>query len=214
MPPESRPSYSGPRPHHTLDDVRARRERIRAEARRAGRRGGGLKALRLANLYALFRDRYAGGPLPDDDAGLDDLLILLHHLGVTDDAATRMRSVARVWAPWLDRAALEKMIAEVTDKPLKWRADTLARRLGVDYQTRQRLELWTIGAIDKPLAQRQAERAERARLAKQKKRRAAGAMPRAEYLAGVASARGNFRQAPGGDPLAQTLPRTRGEIRD
>jgi hypothetical protein len=141
--------------------------------------------LRLANLYALFSDRYAGGPLPDDDAGVGDLRVMLHHHASTDDPAQRMRSVARTWAPWISPGNLEQMITEVIERPRRWKADTLARLLGVTDAERRRLKLWTIGAIDKTAAQRHAERAERARLRKQEKRRALGVPPRTEYLAKV-----------------------------
>jgi hypothetical protein len=140
-------------------------------------------------MYRWFADRYAaiGEILPDDDAGRDDLVLMLHHLaGVRNDVA-RMRRLAAAWAPWLPSQELGEIIAAVLAKPLRFKADTLARRLGVTAADRVRLKLWTIGAIDETSEQRQKARRERARLARQSARRAAGAKPLKQYRAEQAS---------------------------
>jgi hypothetical protein len=165
------------RPRPTREDIQASRA-----YRRRRSAPPGIKALRLAQLFRLFANRY-GGPLPDDDSGRGDLRILLHHLGCTRDAADRMRSCARTWAPWLDDVEREQIIASIIARPLKFRADTLGRILNVTEEERTRLRLWTIGAVGRTAEQRRADRAERQRQRKEAKRRAAGALPRAEYLA-------------------------------
>ena len=68
---------------------------------------------------------------------------------------------AASWAPWLPADALDDMIADITARPLRWRADSLAKRLGIDDATRTRLELRTIGAIDVTTEQRKAKRGDR-----------------------------------------------------
>jgi hypothetical protein len=61
-----------------------------------------------------------------------------------------------------------------------WKADTLAKRLNLLSDERDRLKIRTIGAVDLNLKQRKERRRERDRLVKQVKRRAAGAKPQAQ----------------------------------
>jgi hypothetical protein len=75
------------------------------------------------------------------------------------------------------------MIARVIAKPIRWRADALGRLLRLTDAERTELKITTIGSVDVPRAERMKRRRERARQRKAAKRRAAGAVPRAEYLA-------------------------------
>jgi hypothetical protein len=85
--------------------------------------------------------------------------------------------VARTWAPWLPPDELTALVDDVVAHPRRFKADTIAVRLGITAAIRQLLDLRTIGAIDKPVEQRRKERQEMQRLAKEQKRRAAGALP-------------------------------------
>jgi hypothetical protein len=159
------------------DQVRLQ-ERAEARKRRQRRRytGPALVTLRMAELFCYFNSSYGygGAPLPDDDAGRDDLKLAFQVLSTTQDAAGRMVSVARVWAPWYPADELAALVADVAAHPRRFKADTIAARLGITAEIRTALELRTIGAIDKPAEVRAAERREQQRLAKVKKRRAAG----------------------------------------
>jgi hypothetical protein len=64
-----------------------------------------------------------------------------------------------------------------------WTADNLARFLGVTYAQRQALGIRTIGSIDVKKGARRVLRQRKDRLYRERKRRAAGARPRAEYEA-------------------------------
>lgn len=139
--------------------------------------GGSVVGIRVAEIGRVFADNY-GDALPDDDAGRDDLFVLLNHAAYYTDARPRMRTVACAWAPWLPADALDDLIADITARPLRWRADSLAKRLGVTDEQRTRLALRTIGAIDVTADERHERRKERDRLAKEAKRRAAGVPPR------------------------------------
>jgi hypothetical protein len=66
------------------------------------------------------------------------------------------------------------MVNDVVAHPRRFKADTVAARLGITDEIRTLLKLRTIGAIDKPAEVRAAERREQQRLAKEQKRRAAG----------------------------------------
>ena len=90
--------------------------------------------IRIGSLNKLFAYRYGGCPtncgwvFPDDDAGLEDLKILLHHYRFT--FAHKMPQVMKLRAPW----ATDKVLEEVLAHPRKWRSERLGRlRRGLDY---------------------------------------------------------------------------------
>ncbi|MDH2343247.1 hypothetical protein [Bradyrhizobium sp. SSUT77] len=162
----------------TYPDKVRREERAAARARKRRRYFPGsdafLTTLRMAELFRVFVHRYGGAPLPNDDAGRDDLKLVFQVLSTTRDAARRMLEVSRIWAPWYPAADLEAFAARIAAKPRRMLADTVAARLGMTFAVRTELKLQTIGAIDKTAEQRAEERREKQRLAKQQKRRAAG----------------------------------------
>ena len=109
-------------------------------------------------------------------------MMALHHLaGLTIDPRGRMTTWLSTWAPWMPPGEAAGLIERAIAKPTRYRADTLARRLNLHLAERTLLNVTTIGAVDKPKKQRDAERRERNRLAKEKQRRARGAKPRAIY---------------------------------
>jgi hypothetical protein len=163
------------------DQVR-RQERV--DARKKRRRRFATPAIvtfRMAELFKVFCHRYGGAPLPDDDAGRDDLKLAFQVLSTTGNAGHRMVDVARTWAQWMPADELAALVADVTAHPRRFKADTVAARLGIDAETRALLKLRTIGSIDKPAEQRVAERREQKRLSKEAKRRAVGSVPRPVY---------------------------------
>ena len=76
--------------------------------------------------------------------------------------------------------------ASITRKHLT--ADSLARFLGVTYADRQTLRLTTIGSVNVKKGARKELRRRRDRMARERKRRASGMRPRAEYEANSLSA--------------------------
>jgi hypothetical protein len=131
----------------------------------------------MAELYRVFNHLYGPAPLPDDDAGRDDIRLAFQVISTTSNAAGRMKGIAGTWAPWMQPDELEALIVDVTANPRRFKADTIAARMGITATVRALLDLRTIGAIDKPAAQRAIERREAQRLAKEMKRRATGALP-------------------------------------
>jgi hypothetical protein len=153
------------------------RRQERADARKRRRRSaapGYRHAFRMAELFRVFVRYYGGAPLPDDDDGRDSLKLVFQTLSGTGNAGHRMVDVARVWAPWMPALELDALVADVVAHPRRFKADTVAERLGMTDEIRTLLKLRTIGAIDKPAEVRAAERKEQQRLAKEQKRRAAG----------------------------------------
>src|SRR5436190_11087124 len=101
----------------------------RYEAKRRKRPPVSMAALRVAELRRLFRARY-GAELPDDDAGRADARLMAHHLAHRiGDPARRIVSWLASAAPWLDENARADLAAAIVAKPLRYRADTLAKRL-------------------------------------------------------------------------------------
>jgi hypothetical protein len=150
---------------------------------RNGKKPVSMAPLRCAELRRLFVDRY-GRVLPDDDAGRDDARIMCHHLALmSGDQHIRMKSWLTVWTPWMSADEVASLIANVIAKPIRWRADPMAARLGLKEADRARLGITTIGAVDMTKAEREAARKAQKREAKREQRRKHGTKPRAEYLA-------------------------------
>jgi hypothetical protein len=141
-----------------------------------------IAALRVADLQRLFFARY-GRLLPDDDAGRDDAFIMAQHLAKRPNSERRILAWLSLNCPWMNQADVQKLTAKAINKPIRWRADKLAKRLNLMEAERQRLGITTIGAVDLDQAQRTKRRKEAKRQAMAAARRAKGATPRAEYEA-------------------------------
>ena len=142
-----------------------------------------IAAVRVSELSRLFSARY-GETLPDDDAGRDDAGLMAHHLAaLTGDPRRRVMGFVELRCPWMTVAEAKALLLETIDKPRRWRADKLAWRLRLTMADRTALKITTIGAVDAPKSRRWQVRQERKRQAKEAKRRAAGAISRAQYEA-------------------------------
>jgi hypothetical protein len=141
----------------------------------------------LASIRVKEIDRHlldAFGPvLPDDDAGRDDVMIVLSHIAYkkAKDREWLMGDWIDRRAPWLRGQERPDFISKAMANPMLYRADTLAAALGLLYVDRQRLAITTIGAIDVPAEERQELRKERDKNRKRRARRKAGSVSREEY---------------------------------
>lgn len=119
--------------------------------------------IRLRELERLFRHRY-GRFLPDDDAGIDDLIVAAHHIAfLRGEVIAHIVAWARAWAPWLPSHEAERLAKRVAAEPRKWTADALAWRLRLSMTERTALKITTIGAFDMSKAERVAIQKERKR---------------------------------------------------
>lgn len=119
--------------------------------------------IRLRELERLFRHRY-GRFLPDDDAGMDDLLIVAHHIAfLRGEIVAHIVAWSRAWAPWLPPHDAERLAHRVCAGPRKWSADALAWLLRLSMAERTALKIKTIGAFDVSKADREAIQKERKR---------------------------------------------------
>ncbi|EHR03235.1 hypothetical protein [Bradyrhizobium sp. WSM471] len=143
-----------------------------------------LATIRCLDLDRYFTDRY-GAVLPDDDAGRDDAEIMLNHIAhrQTGDRKWSMEDWLDRRAPWLVGRERARLIRKVFKKPMLYKADTLARALGLTFARRQRLGITSIGSIDVGADQREELQQERNTMQHAKRRRAAGAVARAQYEA-------------------------------
>jgi hypothetical protein len=139
---------------------------------------------RIRDLSSLFTGRYAGELLPDDDSGREDLEVAAHHLARISEPAKRIRSWASLRAPWMANGELASMIDHVLERPIRWRADTLAKKLNVTAAERSERHITTIGAVDETAAERLEKRKQRDREQKEARRRARGITPRVRYQPG------------------------------
>ncbi len=103
--------------------------------------------LRVAEMERIFKDRY-GAELPDDDAGRDDLWTALQHLAQGTDAVRRCQRFIKRWAPWMPEQEAEEKMTAAIEKPYRFKADTLAERLGLSMAKRTALGITTIGACE------------------------------------------------------------------
>jgi hypothetical protein len=136
---------------------------------------------RIGDLNKLFAHRYGSRRedymFPDDDAGLEDLKILLHHYALNNPLA--MERIIKLRAPWVADAS--NLLAQIDAFPMKWRAETLGRHLNLTGVEWKALRLRTIAPVDMTKEERVAHSQALAAQRKKAKRRMSGAQPRAEY---------------------------------
>ncbi|MGY3584458.1 hypothetical protein ACVIGB_006484 [Bradyrhizobium sp. USDA 4341] len=135
--------------------------------------------VRMRDLENFFEHRYRGRQLSDDDSGREDLLIAAHHCHHFGDPDRKIRAWACQWAPWLSEDELTDLIERVCKRPLKWRADTLGKKLRLTHEERARLGITTIGAFDDSTRKRAMRREKRKADRRRARRHAAGATPQA-----------------------------------
>lgn len=96
-----------------------------------------------------------GSILPDDDAGRDDLHVLLSVCKAVGHGWEAAKGFIGKWAPWMSEADTKRAYTDASLSTAYLDADMMAKRLGVTWAVRQSLRLRTIGAIDKPKAERE-----------------------------------------------------------
>lgn len=144
---------------------------------------------RMRELELLFEDRW-GPTLPDDDSGRDDLLVAAHHLAQSfGDPHQHIPAWVRNRAPWLSDTECTTFIEQVVGKPRKFGAKALGRKMRLTQEERQRLRITTIRAFDVSDDDMKANRAARENVRHRRRRRKAGAVDRAEWLAANSAAR-------------------------
>jgi len=134
---------------------------------------------RVTALRAFIRHTF-GATLPDDDYGRMVLRPLLDHIAFNGGDAEFLRQVCLDLLPELDDDdSLDILIKEV-GPGRKWQADALAREIGLDFETRTRLGICTIGSFDVSKDRRKAIYAQKRAADKRWAREKRGANPQAK----------------------------------
>jgi hypothetical protein len=165
-----------PRKKYADETPKQRADHREIEQRYRKKRRGAKTYRRIRELEIIFADRY-GAVLPERGARVD-LIILLHHVARLGDPSAFEVYKTR-WFPWISNDDLADLVAMVKRKPLRWKADPLADELDLDYATRTRLGITTIGAVDFSKRQRTRRRRKLNNDKKRLKRVQAGATPHA-----------------------------------
>lgn len=141
-----------------------------------------VRRLRYGALLKLFRHRY-GYEFPDDDAGRDDLFVLLCVVSLAPSAPDKkMAHVLAVWAPWMPDWEAQEYVGHInrlTDYERMPAAKVLGERLNLTNAERERLKLWPIKPADMTVEQLMEQRKVKHRERERRRRRANGAKPRA-----------------------------------
>jgi hypothetical protein len=148
-----------------------------------------IRRLRYGALLKLFRHRW-GNVLPDDDAGRDDLWILVTNVSLAAaEPEKKMRHVIDMWAPWMSIEEREAYIKHVCGLDKYERTPTakeLGERLGLTNAERETLKLWAVLPIDKTEEELAEQARVRERTRRARKRRQKGIRTREAYLAEIA----------------------------
>jgi hypothetical protein len=144
-----------------------------------------VRRLRYGCLIRLYRHRY-GYQLPNDDAGIEDLWLLLQNVSLAGAGKEKkIRAVIETWAPWLSEEEAQKRIdflGLLTTYELTPTAQELGERLRVTNAERLALKLWQFKPIDATDEELEQQCKARRREKRRAKLRAQGAMPRQQYL--------------------------------
>jgi hypothetical protein len=140
-----------------------------------------LKALgRVAQLTRIYKDQYPKG-LPHNDLGFKYAKYMLRTMAFFETIQGRERWLDR-YVPWLDAA---KRAAILNMSPHRYSAKSLGQHFELYDEDRERLQAWTVAAVDVDEDQRAAINQVKNRQHQERHRRKKGAVSREEYLAKV-----------------------------
>ena len=115
-----------------------------------------VRRLRYGALMKLFRHRY-GYQFPDDDAGRDDLFVLLCVVSLAPSASDKkIAHTIEMWAPWMSADEAEIYVEHINRLTIYERmpaAKALGERLNLTNAERERLRLWPIKPVDMSVEQ-------------------------------------------------------------
>ena len=145
-----------------------------------------IRRLLVGDLRRIFRHRY-GVTLPDDDAGRDDLMLLLLPISLCRKAAMeKMQYQIEVIAPWMPDTDAEQLIDQIMRLPLWYRRPSvkeIGERIRLTNAERERLKAWRIAPVDMTAADLAEQRKAKERARKRRNREETGALSRQAYLA-------------------------------
>jgi hypothetical protein len=144
------------------------------------------RRLLVGDLRRLFRHRY-GPTLPADDAGRDDLDLLLNPISLDPKMpAEKMGMEIELIAPWMSAAEAKELIDQKLNVPVSCRRLgpwTMGNRVMLTNAEREALKVWQIAPVDIDDFSLAEQRKEKRRARERSRRRRAGAKSRAVYEA-------------------------------
>jgi hypothetical protein len=149
-----------------------------------------IRRLRYGALLKRFRHRW-GHVLPDDDAGREDLWLLVTNVSLAAaEPEKKMHHVIEMWAPWMSEEERSAYVKHVWGLNIYERTPTakeLGQRLGLTNTEREALKLWQFLPIDKTEEELAEQAKVRERERRARKRRGKGIRIREAYLSELAS---------------------------
>jgi hypothetical protein len=149
-----------------------------------------IRRLRLGDLLRVLRHRH-GPILSDDDAGRDDLnLVLRLHSLCPERATDKMWHVVETLAPWMLSAEASDQIDSLMRVDPRYNqlgAKELGERLNLSNAEREFRKAWLIAPVDMTAGELAEQRKAKERARKAAKRRQAGVKSRPAYLAAIKS---------------------------
>jgi hypothetical protein len=127
--------------------------------------------LRVREIERIIETRW--GLIPDTDDATHTIRLVAQHMRLfaKKPLAGILIHWCRRWAPHMPAKIIRGLAWQVQHYPLKYGADTLAKRLNITFEERQSLRLFTIGAIDRDQAQRRMRRTAEDRKRKERRRK-------------------------------------------
>lgn len=151
---------------------------------RRNRRRPSITELRLSELNRIALYYWPNRELPNDEDGRDHARVVVNHLAECRNPEKRIDAWVEQWARAFDEDEdfedFEEMVERALDNPTHYSADSVAIAIWLDFETRQLLQIRTIGAYDKLLPEREKLRLQKQALRQARIRAAAGATPRVQ----------------------------------
>ena len=150
--------------------------------------GEKLRRLRLGCFTRLFRHRY-GRHLPNDDAGTEDLWLLIQNVSLVPfDWERRVRNTIETWAPWMNADQIEDRICALAHRTTAERtpsAEELGIKLNITNDERVALRLWWFKPVDMTDRELDEWRKQRKRDLQAARRKSRGTRTRQQYRADI-----------------------------
>jgi hypothetical protein len=168
-----------PRDHDTIEFVASEPDRPQDRTIVRGKQ--------INHIRKVFAGRH-GKHLPDTESAREQLLALLRVMAAIPriKTATLIKEVQR-WAPWMAKGERSELIDTAKRTPRVHRKESLGKILRLVDTEQNEFKAWSIWPIDLSLAESKLRKKSGKRKRDTERRRAAGAVPRSEYLAKVAS---------------------------
>ena len=149
-----------------------------------------IRRLIVGDLRRIYRVRY-GPTLPNDDAGRDDLELLLMPISLSSKAAPeKMQHAIDTLAPWMPKTEASALIDNLIRLDERYRRPSMkeiGERIRLTNAERERLTAWRITPVDITSEALAEQRKAKERKRKARKRLELGKQTRAEYLAAIKS---------------------------